>query len=99
MNDRRKKAYRYLLYHAMLDIRSIGWIEFTGLRILNPFFWQTTFQRMRRAGFIADWLHNLALFAALDFRDFDERTDPWVAPQVPRGKASGVSTGDIPGNF
>lgn len=67
MDECRKNAYRYLLYWAMLDIRPIAW-----MRLRNPFRWPSDFRRMRRAGALADWLHNLALFASLDFARFDE---------------------------
>ena len=73
--EQRKMAYRYLLYHAMLDIRPIAWMPFGFIRILNPFNWKNwkaCSQRVRRAGVVADWLHNLALFSALDFERFDE---------------------------
>jgi len=69
MEQRRKQAYRYLLYHAMLDIRLVAWMP---LRLFNPFGWRKTAARIRRAGVIADWLHNLAFFAAVDFEHFDE---------------------------
>lgn len=72
MEERRKKAYRYLLGHAMLDIRRIAWKPFGFLCHLNPISWRTTVAGVRRAGVIADWLHNLALFSALDFEGFDE---------------------------
>jgi hypothetical protein len=72
MDEQRKKAYRYLLYHAMLDIRPIGWMSFGFPRILNPNFWRNVVRRVRRAGVIADLLHNLAFFSATDFRRFDE---------------------------
>ena len=67
MDERRKNAYRYLLYWAMLDIRPIAW-----LRLRNPLRWPGEFRRVRHAGALADWLHNLALFASLDFVRFDE---------------------------
>jgi hypothetical protein len=72
MDKQRKNAYRYLLYHAMLDIRQLAWIPFRYFRLLNPFHWRATLQRIRRAGVIADWLHNLALFSVLDLERFDE---------------------------
>ena len=72
MDEQRKKAYRYMLYHAMLDIRPSAWMSSGLFRLLNPFYWRHVFQRVRRAGVIADWLHNLALFSALDFERFDE---------------------------
>jgi hypothetical protein len=68
----RKYAYRFLLYWAMLDIRSIEWLRWTTLRMLNPLSWREQIRRIRRAGALANWLHNLALFSALDFERFDE---------------------------
>lgn len=72
MDEKRKKAYRYLLYHAMLDIRPIAWMPSGLIRLLNPFRWRETVSRIRRAGVVADWLHNLALFSVVDFERFDE---------------------------
>ena len=72
MDERRKRAYRYLLYYAMLDIRPIAWIRFSFLQVLNPFSWQHLKNRARMAGSVADCFHNLALFSALDFVRFDE---------------------------
>jgi hypothetical protein len=72
VDDQRKSAYRNLLYLAMLDIRPVerlgtgGWwaIAIHGRREVRRVEW---------AGAIADWLHNLALFSAHDFRGFDEQ--------------------------
>jgi hypothetical protein len=72
VDDRRKRAYRELLYHAMLDIRGIAWSGPRGWLALNPYAWRRYAHQARRAGIIADWLHNLALFSALDFERFDE---------------------------
>src|SRR4051812_32836688 len=72
MEERRKKAYRYLLYHAMLDIRGIAWMPLGFFRLLNPFYVRTVRKRIRRAGVIAEWLHNLGLFSVIDFERFDE---------------------------
>jgi hypothetical protein len=72
MDERRKYAYRYLLYKAMLDIRPILWVRLGLWQRLNPFVWRETYRQIRTAGGIADWLHNLAHHAALDFRNFDE---------------------------
>lgn len=69
MEPQRQKAYRYLLYQAMLDIRPVAWMP---LGFLNPLNWKRITTQVRRAGFIADWLHNLALFSAIDFERFDE---------------------------
>jgi hypothetical protein len=51
------RAYRYLLYQAMLEIRCIG---------QSPI-------EMRRAGAVANWLHNLSLYSAHDFEGFNEQ--------------------------
>ncbi len=72
MDDKRKNAYRYLLYQAMLDIRPIAWQSSTFLQRWNPLAWRWNDWRTRQAGLIADWLHNLALFSALDFVNFSE---------------------------
>jgi hypothetical protein len=69
VDERRKYAYRYLLYVAMLDIRGL---RDRGRRLWNPFRWWRELRRPRRAGFIADALHNLAIFSAHDFRGFNE---------------------------
>ena len=72
MSQHRKHAYRYLLYYAMLDIRSLAWSWPRGWRLWNPLFWRREAGRVRQASALADWLHNLALFSALDFEHFDE---------------------------
>jgi hypothetical protein len=70
VNERRKEAYRWLLYQAMLQIRPLRWIDAELVQRIDPdsYLWK----RMRVSGAIADWLHNLAQFAALDFSGFDE---------------------------
>ncbi|QOV87315.1 hypothetical protein [Humisphaera borealis] len=72
MDDRRKNAYRTLLYRAMLDMRSLRWMPLGLLLRINPVAWRRDLIRIRRAGEIAEWLHNLAAFAARDFQSFDE---------------------------
>ena len=73
MDDHRKNAYRYLLYQAMLEIRPIAWLRwFHGWRTLNPFHWRWQLRRIRYAGSLADWLHNLASFSSWNFERFDE---------------------------
>ena len=69
MEPQRQKAYRYLLYQGMLEIRPIAWMP---LGFLNPWNWKQITRQVRQAGFTADWLHNLALFSAIDFELFDE---------------------------
>lgn len=64
-----KDAYRYLLYWAMLDIRGIAWYRF---RPWRPWTIRRQLQFARRAGYLADAMHNLAYYASIDFRKFDE---------------------------
>ena len=73
MDNAHKDAYRYLLYWAMLDIRGIAWFRFQWWR---PWRLLSQLRQARRAGYIADAMHNLAQHAALDFEHFDE-TDFW----------------------
>ena len=68
MDQLRQKAYRYLLYQAMLDIRPIAWQRARW----NPFRWRLHTRQVAFAGALADALHNLALFAACNFERFDE---------------------------
>jgi hypothetical protein len=56
----------------MLDIRPLGWLCWGWLRAWNPFYWRREGRRIRFAGAIADWLHNLALYSSLNFQGFDE---------------------------
>ena len=72
MEQQRKHAYRYLLYQATLDIRPLAWLRWDWYRFWNPLHRRREWRRIRCAGAIADWLHNLALFSALDFGRFDE---------------------------
>jgi hypothetical protein len=67
MDERRKAAYRKLLYRAMLDIRPIAWMSFS-----NPLDWRRGLGKIREAGEIANWLHNLASYSAGDFENFSE---------------------------
>ena len=69
MDDVRKNAYRFLLYHALVEIRMVGWHAHGPLCLLNPFALR---RDLLRVCDVADWLHNLARFAADDFRQFDE---------------------------
>lgn len=74
MDEQRKYAYRYLLYRAMLDIRTIQWLGWRPWRTWIPPFQRREIRRVRYAGAVADWLHNLAFFSARDFQGFEE---PW----------------------
>jgi hypothetical protein len=72
VDERRKHAYRWLLYWAMLDIRPLRYIGTRWRQRLNPFCWRSQSRQVRVAGAIAEWLHNLAIYSALDFAQFDE---------------------------
>src|SRR3954454_18998431 len=56
----------------MLQIRSLQSIGYRWLDWLNPFYWWRHSRRIRIAGAIAEWLHNLAFFSATHFEHFDE---------------------------
>lgn len=68
----RKKAYRYVLYWALLECRRVRWIAWSWKEKLNPLCWGRIARNVRAAGGLCEWLHNLALFSALDFDRFDE---------------------------
>jgi len=50
----------------------MAWLRLSTFRIWNPMYWKAELRRVRRAGAIADWLHNLAIFSATDYDGFDE---------------------------
>lgn len=65
MKEARKKAYRQLLYMAMLDLRPYeGANSAEGADLLAD--------NLRSIGGLAYWLHNLALSSSDDFVTFDE---------------------------
>lgn len=67
-----KYAYRYLMYEAMLSIRPIRDLGFAWWERWNPVHWLLARKRIRSAGDVANWMHNLALYSAIDFDGFDE---------------------------
>jgi hypothetical protein len=69
LSEGEKKAYRNLLYGAMLDIRNL--CQPRGRESWNPIVWLRQYRLSRIAGALADWLHNLAQHAATDFDAFD----------------------------
>src|SRR2546428_406925 len=69
LSDGEREAYRNLLYEAMLDIRNL--CQPRGRASRNPLVWHRQYRQGRVAGALADWLHNLAQYAATDFRSFD----------------------------
>lgn len=72
MDEQRNRAYRWLLYTAMLDIRRLQWAGLSWWSRCNPFVWRQISAQIRAAGYVAEGLHNLALFSALDFEHFEE---------------------------
>ena len=75
MDEARKRAYRYMLYYAMLNIRMnipCGPYSRRYMHWWSPAFWYRVLRRHRYNMALADALHNLAQFSADDFRDFDE---------------------------
>ena len=73
MDKRRKHAYRFLLYWAMLDIRILGWSVRGWWDRVNPFRWGHARRQLMLAGDLADWLHNLALYSSNEFAHFNEQ--------------------------
>lgn len=80
LSDNEKNAYRYLLYRAMIDIRIL--CQSRGRASWNPLVWRWQYYSSRVAGWLADWLHNLAHYAAMDFRGFDA---DWFWQKYERG--------------
>lgn len=64
-----RAAYRSLLYDATLDTRNL--CQPRARISYNPIVWQRLYLQGRLAGALADWLHNLAQFAARDSFSFD----------------------------
>ena len=74
MTRERKLAYSHLLYWAMLEIRGLQsfWHGLTRWRLILPSYWRIEQQRVRYAGALAEAMHNMAMFASIDFERFDE---------------------------
>lgn len=53
----------------MLDIRNL--CQSRGSEGLNPVQWRSQYRDSRIAGKLADWLHNPACYASMDFKGFD----------------------------
>lgn len=87
MDENRKRAYRRIIYFAMLDIRSLQWSEPSLYMRINPFYWRRYQKRIHCIAALADWLHNLASFSAIDFDIFDERHF-WDSYQSTLGRCS-----------
>ena len=74
MDEARKNAFRRVLYAAMLDFRGHWPINpYQKSEWSRPWLFPKIARRLREIQLMADWLHNLAEFAANDFERFDER--------------------------
>jgi hypothetical protein len=62
-----------VLYWAMLEFRQLQWIAARPVSLLRPLELRRRLRDAERVGATAEWLHNLALFAATDFEGFRER--------------------------
>ena len=73
MDDVRKRAYRLVLYHGMVDIRRhVGLNPYKLPKVSEIRELPVIIERYRYVILMADALHNLAYFAAHDFEGFDE---------------------------
>jgi hypothetical protein len=72
MDSAKKYAYRYLFYEGTLCIRPIAHVGAAWWERWNVVYWLRQRKQIRGAGQVANWLHNLALFSAIDFDGFDE---------------------------
>ncbi|WP_431475564.1 hypothetical protein [Massilia eburnea] len=72
MDFAQKYAYRYLIYQGTLAIRPIAFVGSEWWQRWNLVYWRRKRTQIRSAGQVANWLHNAALFSAIDFDGFDE---------------------------
>lgn len=72
MENDLQRAYRHLLYQAMLDFRPLAWRPY-GLQWISPSFYIRHIRHTRQVGELAEWLHNMAEFSRRDFAGFDEQ--------------------------
>jgi hypothetical protein len=73
MSPETKRAYRYVIYFVALDIRSLSWFAWSWREKIDPFYLIRQIARIRAKGALADWIHNLAHYSALEFERFDEK--------------------------
>lgn len=72
MDEKRKRAYAYLVYRALIDIRVHSWPGFRRVAWWNPFVWKKARASIRHIHLLTDYFHNLAAFLARDMEGFDE---------------------------
>jgi hypothetical protein len=70
MNEGHKRAYRYLVYQATLDIRML--CQWTSPISFDPRVVWKRYLASRRAGALADLVHNIAASSTNHFAHFDE---------------------------
>jgi hypothetical protein len=70
MNEKRKQAYRYLLYQAMIYGKCMDGVQLS----LNPFEIRRQNLQLKNIGGLDSWLHNLAFYNYTDEWDkFSEK--------------------------
>ncbi|MBC8136749.1 MAG: hypothetical protein H8F28_12750 [Fibrella sp.] len=72
MDERKKAAYRHLLYRMCLDLRYVSSDGRNPMEALYNLFRQKKFRTLHYAHHLADTFHNLADFSGRDFVGFDE---------------------------
>jgi hypothetical protein len=73
LSENEKRAYRYLLYMAMVQMRNMLCESPTSVSV-NPLTWRKKYLASRIVGGLTDWLHNLAGFVSKDFLHFNATT-------------------------
>lgn len=72
MDERKKAAYRHLLYRMCQDLRHVSPYGRSPMEALYNLFRAKQFRTLHYANHLGDAFHNLADFSARDFVGFDE---------------------------
>jgi len=72
MDPAKKYAYRHILYWATLELRWLKNLAHSPGRVFFPWNWHRAIRQIARAGILADWMHNLAMFSSVEFDHFNE---------------------------
>lgn len=71
MSPERRRAYAWIMYRALLDIRLSAWATLPP-RPWSPSWWRRAITSLRDVERISDALHNLPEFMSREFAGFDE---------------------------
>ena len=71
MTEERKQLYRELLHRALIDMRA-STSEPGHISHLWNLQGPSRAETLQFVNALSDWLHNVALYSAWDFKDFDE---------------------------